>query len=400
MKLKKKDIVIGDYKKERNIGMKILHINSYYSVSRFYKNLYDEQLKSGLDIDVFVPVSFAFRGSEADFGRYTTLSSNHTKYDRLLFHLKHNKIYKDIVRKYDIGKYSIIHAHSLFSNGYIAMKLKQQFGVSYIVAVRNTDVNLFFKQMVHLRKMGIEILENADRVVFLSNSYKDSVIRDYVPKFIKKAILDKSVIIPNGIDEFWFDNIAPTKQKPKKSFLNLLQIGDINKNKNIETTVKAIKLLIGRGYNIKLDVVGKVKDQKVFDKIKDKDFVNYLGYKSKEELIHVYRNNDIFVMPSKHETFGLVYVEAMSQGVPVIYTKGQGFYGQFDEGVVGFSTNCFDEIEIANKIIAIVQDFESLSTNSKNSIYKFKWSNISKQYYDLYSNITGEDRFNNEIDNK
>ena len=100
-------------------GMKILHINSYYSGSKFYKNLYDQQLNNGLDIDVFVPVPTSYKRLEEDFGPYTILSANHGKYDRMLFHLKHYKIYKDIVGKYNIEKYDLIHAHSLFSNGFV-----------------------------------------------------------------------------------------------------------------------------------------------------------------------------------------------------------------------------------------------------------------------------------------
>lgn len=367
--------------------MKILHLNSYYSDGKFYKNLYDQQIKDGIDIDVFVPVNKSFKKSTFAYGEYTTLSPNHNKYDRYIFHLKHHKILKDITRKYEINKYLLIHSHSLFSNGYIAMKLKEKFGVPYIVAVRNTDVNFFFKKMVHLRKMGVQILENADKVIFLSKSYRDSVIKEYVPESIKGAILDKSETIPNGIDEFWFDNIISTKQKSEKPYLKLLQIGDINKNKNIETTVKAIKLLIEKGYNIKLDLVGKVKDQKLFNVIKDEEFVNYLGHKPKEELIQIYRDNDIFVMPSIHETFGLVYAEAMSQGLPLIYTRGQGFDGQFQNGEIGFAVDCFNENEIAEKIINISNDYKQISRNCINNLSVFSWNKISISYYSIYKSI-------------
>ena len=102
-----------------------------------------------------------------------------------------------------------------------------------------------------------------------------------------------------------------------------MQIGDIDKNKNIITTISAIEILLEKGCEIKLNVVGKIKDQKIFDKIKELEYVNYLGYVSKEELIKIYRKNDIFILPSIHETFGLVYAEAMSQGLPVIYTRGK-----------------------------------------------------------------------------
>lgn len=364
--------------------MKILHINSYYSISKFYKNLYDNQVKGGLDIDVFVPVSSAFESNDFDYGSYTKISKNHNKYDRYFFHLKHNKIYKDVQQKYSIERYSIVHAHSLFSNGYIAMRLKKQYGIPYIVAVRNTDVNVFFKKMIYLRKLGIEILIEAKHIIFLSKPYEDIVVEKYIPQKLKKSIREKVLIIPNGIDEFWFDNIATPKMGPTTSGLRLLQIGDINKNKNIETTVKAIENLIERGFEVKLDVVGKVKDQNMFNKIKDLDYVKFLGYKSQEELINIYRGNDIFVMPSIHETFGLVYAEAMSQGLPVIYSRGQGFDGQFEDGEIGFSVNCFDAKGIAKSIVNIINNYNNLSESCFNLCCKFNWDTITQKYENIY----------------
>jgi glycosyltransferase involved in cell wall biosynthesis len=367
--------------------MKILHINSYYSTSKFYKNLYENQIKSELDIDVFVPVPSTFENNDFDYGEYSKISKNHNKNDRYIFHLKHNKIYYDVQQKYNIKEYSVIHAHSLFSNGYVAMKLKRQYGIPYIVAVRNTDVNLFFKKMIHLRKLGINILKEANQIIFLSNTYKDQVIEKYIPKQLQDEVYNKVSVISNGIDNFWFDNIGLPQEKPKLSNLKLLQVGDINKNKNIETTIKAIDLLISKGYNIKLDMVGKVKDQKIFNRIRDLDYVNYLGYKPKEDLINIYRNNNIFILPSIHETFGLVYAEAMSQGLPVIYSRGQGFDGQFKDGEVGYSVQHDSTEEITKKIEKILDNYSEMSKRCLLKVEKFNWYKIAKKYFDIYNCI-------------
>lgn len=379
--------------------MKVLHINSYYCGSKFYKNLYDQQVNAGLDISVFVPTPSSVENI-CDFGEYTTISVNHSRYDRFIFQLKHTKILRDITKRYDVEKYTLIHAHSLFSNGYVAMKLNQKYGIPYIVAVRNTDVNTFFKRMAHLRRMGIEILKNANGIIFLSKSYRDEVIEKYIPKEMKESIINKISIIPNGIDDFWIENKMSRMNEPDTNDLKLLYVGVVNRNKNIITTIKAIEHLRNQGVKARLTVVGRIDDYSIYDQFKNFDYVDYVEPKPKNGLLEIYRKNDIFVMPSFHESFGLVYAEAMSQGLPVIYSRGQGFDSQFADGVVGFSVDCIDEVEIANKTLAIVKDYESISTYSQNSIYKFKWSNISKEYYDLYTNITGEDRFNNEIDNK
>lgn len=367
--------------------MKVLHINSYYSCSSFYKNLYDKQIESGLDIDVYVSVPDSFNTTKLMLGEYTTISKNHGKYDRIIFQIKHKKIYDDIVKTYDISKYSLLHAHSLFSNGYIAYKLKKKYNVPYIVAVRDTDVNVFFKYMIYLRNLGIEILKEAEGVIFLSKTYRSFVIGKYIPNRLKKEIFSKSEIIPNGIDDFWLQNKGASKILNKQKKINLLTVGLISRRKNQLITTKAINLLQRKGYKIKYTVVGKIEDKKVYRQIKDLPYVQYIPHTSKEELLDIYRENDIFVMPSITETFGLVYAEAMSQGLPVIYTRGQGFDGQFEEGEVGYSVNAMFTEELADKIILIGNNYNEISKRCIRLVDKFNWSTISNEYLKIYVSI-------------
>lgn len=65
--------------------MKLLHINSYYSTSIFYKNLHDVQKEHGLDIDAPVPSSHDI--SKLMLGKYTPTSRKHSKYDGCIFYL-------------------------------------------------------------------------------------------------------------------------------------------------------------------------------------------------------------------------------------------------------------------------------------------------------------------------
>ncbi|PKM61468.1 MAG: hypothetical protein CVU99_03200 [Firmicutes bacterium HGW-Firmicutes-4] len=364
--------------------MRILHINSYYAQGVFYKNLYDEQIRRNMAIDVYVPTPVPV---SRDLGTYTLISLNHKKVDRYIFHVKHMKIYHDIKKTYELRDYSVVHAHSLFSNGYVAMRIKRDFGIPYLVAVRDTDANVFFKRMVWLRKLGIDILKEAERIIFLSSTYRDAVIEKYVPIHLKKAVAEKSEIIPNGIAEFWLENSGVPKKIDNSKQLNLLFVGLINKRKNIPTTVRAIKILQNQGYEICFTIVGRVSDGAIFKQLKNEPFVQCISHSSREELIDIYRNNDIFVMPSITETFGLVYPEAMSQGLPVIYTSGQGFDGQFQDGQVGFAVNCYDAEEIAEKIIKIVTNYQELSENAVTSAKKFRWSDINQKYLNIYQEI-------------
>ena len=59
-----------------------------------------------------------------------------------------------------------------------------------------------------------------------------------------------------------------------------------------------------------------------------KEYMTYYGeITDKKTLKNLYRENDMFVMPSKNETFGLVYIEALLQGLPILYAKNEGIEG-------------------------------------------------------------------------
>ncbi len=368
-------------------GMKILHINSYYSVSKLYRHLYDQQRKSGLQIDVFIPVNDAAGLKACDFGPYATVSKNHNKSDRLLFYRKQGKIYRDLLERFPVCEYALVHAHSLFTNGYPALRLKRDFGIPYLVAVRNTDLNLFFKWMLPLRKLGLDILSNAEGIVFLSHSYRDQMIGRYVPLAIRQAIKAKSVVIPNGVGNFWLENKGVVKYRPDGKRLKLLQVGDINRNKNLETSVKATKKLIDRGMEAELTVVGPIKKRAVHRKITAADYVKYRGVLTKEDLLECYRQHDIFLLPSLYETFGLVYVEAISQGLPILYSKDQGFDGQFKDGLVGYGVESRNADDIAEKALQILTHYESMSQHALEGSDRFCWKAISQAYGKIYESI-------------
>ncbi len=368
--------------------MKILHMNSYYVSRELYRNMYDYQDQHGNEIAVFVPVRKGRIPGKFDRGEYTKLSFDFYKIDRYLFHVKHFKILKDIINTYDIKAFNVIHAHSLFSNGYIAYLLHKKYGIPYVVAVRNTDVNDFFKKVFFLRPLGNDILLNADKIVFLSEAYKESVISKYVNEKYKETIKNKSVVIPNGIDDYWYENVNyNVHKKVDAKSINIISVGTIDKNKNYSTSKKVIEELAKKGYSPHWTVVGKKIDESVLLDVKNCTFAEYHEPMRKEELILKYRENDIFLLPSISETFGLTYAESLTQGIPIIYTRGQGFDKQFSDGVVGYPVNALDVSEICEVVEKIISEYDRLSQNAIEQCDRFKWESINKRYIDLYNEV-------------
>ena len=364
--------------------MRILHINGNYLFTWLHQLMIEALEKCGYENIVFVPIHE--KAETVVTPRDNVKISKCFRYwDRLFFFYKQRKIQKAAIDIFEKQSFDLVHAYTLFSDGNCARYLKQKFRIPYVVAVRNTDVNVFFKYMPFLRKRGIKIMQDAEVVFFLSESYRKQVLEKYIPSKLYKAIYQKTRIIPNGIDDCWFERSLPEeKHLDLTQGLHLIYAGRIDKNKNITATQAAMKILRERGYRVTLTVVGKISDQKEWKRILKDEFTTYLPAKPKEELAEIYRQHHIFVMPSHNESFGLVYAEAMSQGLPVIYTKGQGFDGQFPEGMVGYHVSDTKPEEIADAIIKILEDYSQISERTKKSCNKFVWDDICQQYHNVY----------------
>ena len=361
--------------------MRILQIANGYLDNRLYEHLFSDLEKKGAEQTVFVPVSGKKTGSEENNVHIVPCFD---QLDRALFFRKQKKMLSWLKGNLDLQNFDLIHAHTVFSGGYAARQIHKQYGIPYMVAVRNTDVNIFFKYMVHLRHVGLDILRHAEKIIFLSPAYREQTLSRYVPLKDLEAIAEKSLVIPNGIADLFFAQDVQPKQLGET--LRLIQVGRLMALKNPELSAKAVEILRSRGKHVTLTLVGSVQEEAYRELIR-KDYVNWFDNCPQQEVIGHLQRADIFVMPSHTETFGLAYVEAMSQGLPVLYTAGQGFDGQFDEGEVGFAVSDTDPEALADKIEKVVENYETLSKNAISGASRFRWDTIGSLYADLYREI-------------
>ena len=365
--------------------MKIFHINCNYVGNALHQIMAENLERLGYENRIYVPV-YSKDVSVIEPNKNVCVSECFKKWDRLVFDYKQSKIYNDIESKFRVSEFDCIHAYTLFTDGNCARRLSEKYGVPYAVAVRNTDVNSFFRLMPHLRKRGIKTMLKASAVFFLSEAYRKQVFDKYVPEKYREEINKKTYIIPNGIDDFWLDNSCETEKGIDKT-VKLIYAGRIDKNKNIPTTQKAMEILKKDGYELSLTVVGRIDDKAEYELITQNTDTRYISNQKKEDLIRLYREHDIFVMPSFTESFGLVYAEAMSQGLPVVYSAGQGFDGQFENGKVGYSVDAYSAESVAEGIKNVINNYQTIHMNVGDCAKKFTWSEISLKYDEIYKQI-------------
>lgn len=367
--------------------MRVLHLNTNYTYSALHQLMIEALEQTGnIDSHVFMS-TFNKNLGVITPRKNVCVCECVRKRDRLFFFHKQRKIRKALEKNIKVAGFDLIHAYTLFTDGNCARSISRKYGIPYVVAVRNTDVNAFFRLQPHLHGRGVQIMRDAAAVFFLSEAYRRQVFEKYVPEKYREEIRKKTYIIPNGIDEFWFSHAPEGPKTLGQGPVKLIYAGRIDSNKNIPTTQKAMALLRAQGYETTLTVVGKVKEPKVLETIQQDAWTTCLPAMPKEKLAAAYRSTDIFVMPSLYESFGLVYAEAMSQGLPVIYSRGQGFDKQFPEGQVGFAVDSRSPESVAEGIKKVIDNYAEIAANCIPSIEKFRWHSLCQAYSEVYKQI-------------
>jgi glycosyltransferase involved in cell wall biosynthesis len=178
----------------------------------------------------------------------------------------------------------------------------------------------------------------------------------------------------------------------------ILYVGVINARKNLLCLLKAILKLKKKIDGLKLDVIGGFKDESyknlIFSFIKDnnlEDDVNFLGWKSQSELLELYKEVDLFVLPSLQESLPVSIAEAMAAGRPVIATDVGGISEMITCEKSGFIFKSNDTEELKNYLFKFCNDNGAYSYFAKfareEAMRKFHPKNVAFQTIEFYKEI-------------
>lgn len=386
--------------------MNILHIANSYGGTEVYTRLFSELDAYGCQQEIFVPLNsknhdrvgkrpihFSVPGSALHY------STQLKRWHRYFYRQKIKTIVRALEKEFDVSKVDIIHAHMLCVDGAVARELSRRHSKPFVATVRNTDLNTYFRKLPWERKFFFKVVGDAAHVVFLGPKYRRK-LEAYCPcGQSREKLLAKSSVIPSGVAPVFLQRRhrhAPSPRNPAK----LVFVGAFYPGKGLKETIESTDVLRERGISVELTAIGRglpqrKHDQAYIDLIEamaaKRPWVTLKDFMSHEELIEELRGSDIFVMPSSPESFGLVYLEALSQGLPLVYTKDEGFDGYYQEGDVGWAVDPKNPTEIADKIELVLNDYAGFSerTGKLDLEHDFSWPLIAQKYKDLYNVILG-----------
>lgn len=213
--------------------------------------------------------------------------------------------------------------------------------------------------------------------------------------FTKKGFLkynikeDKLFVNYYGVE---LEVFYPKEKVTNNNTFTVGYAGTLSAQKNILGIINSIKKLIKIGYNIKLKLVGNI-DYKTFDKnLLQENFITYKPAIPQAELIDFYNEIDIFILNSVQDGFGMVILQALSCGIPVIATENTGGIDVIKDNINGFVIPTFDENALNDKIELIYnlsQDkITEMKKNAVNSVKDgFTWSDYGIRYTEFLKQI-------------
>ena len=247
------------------------------------------------------------------------------------------------------GKPDIIHAHVVLPAGWAAMKLGKRHGILVVLTEHSSPFSMHL-QNGYARRLVKETLEQVDRIVAVSPAMAEQ-IHDFcndVGILVVGELIKTEFFVPwNGV------NVADT---PVTHFLS---IALLSKQKGLVHLLEAARLLIKRGItSFRLTIGGDGPERPALEKAVSvgglSGWCSFLGLLEPAEVRRCMQQCDVFVLPSLHETFGIVLGEAMACGKPVIATRcgGPEFVVTSDTGMLVDAANPFALADAMENFIA------------------------------------------------
>src|SRR3989339_458474 len=237
------------------------------------------------------------------------------------------------------------------------------------------------------------LFDMADAITCASKDY----IKNSSIKGIYKEHENKFYEIPFGVD---LDKFRVQKNKKTENTKKILFVGGLDRAhyfKGLSVLFKALADIKLDGFGWGLDVVGsgnfKNKYRRETEELGIGNNVCFLGDISNDALPDIYNQADLLILPSidKSEAFGLVLLEAMASGVPVIASSLPGVRTVFEDGRQGFFAAPGDKKDLKNKIIKILEnDKLIMEMGERGRILveeKYNWMLIAKKLENLYEGL-------------
>jgi len=295
----------------------------------------------------------------------------------------------------------IVHIHHPFLLSSAAIMYGKKLGIPKILTIHTQ----YEQYAYYVSPVPERVTQEAIKMIISNLAYKIDCVTtpsDSMKKIIENyGIKNRIEVIPNAIHLISFkedDELKRTEIKKKYNLKEdnkiILFVGRIASEKSIDKVIKALAIIKKRNSSKeKLLIVGNgpAMDElkQLTRSLKVEEDVIFTGTVSYEEIQHYYKMAYVFTIASTTETFGIVTIEALASGVPVVAVKAPGAADILTDGLDGLLVD--DDVEkIANALEKIIKEpelREKLSLGALKTSEKYSINKISEKMLNLYREV-------------
>ncbi|MBN2502364.1 MAG: glycosyltransferase [Anaerolineales bacterium] len=250
-----------------------------------------------------------------------------------------------------------------------------------------------------------EVLDIADLVVAATPAELAQL------QWLYEINADHLTVVPPGVDTCHFYPIPKDEAKnyigAKEQNCMILFVGRIEPLKGIDTLIRAVALMHDQGflntYEVCLSIIGGDADvseelmsaemtrlMNLCSELGIDEYVNFMGKRSQEKLPYFYSAANVVVVPSHYESFGMVALEAMACGTPVIASQVGGLAYLIQDGETGYHIPNQDPQALSEKLMLLLSDPDlrrDMSLKAAMYARDYSWSNIANQIIEAYKRV-------------
>ena len=258
--------------------------------------------------------------------------------------------------------------------GIVARELKFNTGLSFIFSASIERINERY------------VLYKIPNIIVNSPQSKD---------VIQNMTSSNIYVVPNGVD---FDDIQKIRVEDHLKHPAILFVGGLGKVKGIDVLLNAVPIIRKEIPNLHVYIAGSGYEdnnlKKLVEELNIENNVNFLGFISGDEKYAYYKSADIYVQPSRYETFGVVLLEAMACGKPIVASNVGGIPFVVDDGKTGLLFESENVEELAEKVILLLRDKDlraKMGEAGRERARGFTWERSAEMTVEVYKEVIEND---------
>lgn len=277
------------------------------------------------------------------------------------------------------GRPDLIHAHSAMWASNVAYFAKKKFKIPFVVTEHRGSFieGSGVKISTRIRNRICKYVNASTRLIMVSEAQREFF----------SAVDTKKSIIPNFVNDIF---LAQDLNKSVGDKRMIVSVCHLTKQKNLNKLIYAVDQLKNEGRLFELTIIGDGPERSHLKKLVNNlhltDRIRFTGFLKEEGIIRELLKSDLFVMTSKFESFGIVFIEAMACGLPVIGTQTGGPYYLIQENN-GLTVDTESLEEIVEAIIHVSEKEYDHNAISNSIRERYSKSRVVSQVMDVYREI-------------